>query len=72
MKIPIHRHTPVRHKMSENKIYTSWYVQSGKLAPPIYDNGSLFPTQPLVTDITKKNTEPYRVDKKTHKVWWRW
>lgn len=51
--ILIHKHTPVRYKMSKWKIYTDFYIFDGKPAASIYENGSCEPTLPLATDITR-------------------
>lgn len=51
-KIPIHRHTAKRYAESKWLVYMSWFG-TDEPADPIYENGSIYPTHPLVTDLKR-------------------
>lgn len=57
-KLPIKKHTKVRRPRSHWNVYTTYYIPSGKPYTPVYENGSNFPTEPLVQDISKGLENP--------------
>lgn len=59
-KIPIHRHGK-RYLKSKWVVYMSWFG-TDEPADPIYENGSIYPTHPLVTDLTRADPKDTFID----------
>ena len=50
--IDVHKHTKVRRRRSHWNVYTNYFLATGKPTDPAYENGSCYPTEPLVQDIS--------------------